>query len=215
MDTDKMKRIANNEADKAARIAADPHFRKRLTEIRHKWSIPPDGFTSVEERRQQGASTLSASDPEEKFRSDLTKLMDEFCPNPHWYWGLHSYVLFNKLEFFMPNLPGPRIRMRFDAKGQRVGVDIELDPGHTPEDIVAMWPYVKNVLRIIDYGPVKRQPYHNIQRDNEIAELKYKHNMSNKDISKHMSDKGFNVTTEYVSTILKRRKDKFDTSPAD
>lgn len=215
MRTGRMKRITNNEVDRAARIAADPRFRKQLAGIRNKWNIPPDGFASIEERRQQGAPTRSVADPDEEFRGDLIKLIDEFCPNPHWYWGLHSYVLFNKLEFFKPNLQGPRIRMRFDTKGQRAGVDIELDPGHSSDDIMAIWPYAKNVLHTIKDVPIKSQTYHNIQRDNEIVELKYKHKLSNKDISRHMDDKGYKVTPEYISTILKRHKDRVDTSPAD
>jgi len=189
----KFEKMQLKDADKAVRIVANKSFQKRVVYLRQ----------------------LEGNNSDEEFQKGLEKLTSDFCPNNRWLRGVHAYVLTDNIALLKPDLSGPRIKLRFNPDGKRVGVDLELDPETTGEDLDTIWPYAKNVLRTIRSVPIKSQPYPNLERDNEIVELKFKQHKSNKAISEYMADKEYKVTTEYISTIVKRHQERIDTNPAE
>jgi hypothetical protein len=190
MDSKRLDKLKLRETDRVARIIANKSFQKRVAELRQ-------------------------SEFSKDLDKELKKLTSDFCPNNRWLSGVQAYVLTDNIAYFKPDLSGTRIKLRFNPDGKRVGVDLELDPETTSEDLDAIWPYAKNVLRTIKSVPIKSQPYSFLDRDAEIIKLKFEDNMSNSAIAQHMADKHYVITPEYISTIIKRYKERIDTNPTE
>ncbi len=187
---DKLTQLRKREAEKALRIVASRSFQDRIT--------------AFKEAKKAGATNSEL----DTILADITKT---FFPNERWLSGLRQYASTGDKAVLIPDLIGPRIKLRFDSEGKKVGVDLELDPQTEREDIDAVWDLVKNVLRTIKDTPLKNQPYPRLERDSKIFAMRHDKGMSNKEIAAYLAKQGHAITPEYVSTIIKRYQERIDT----
>ena len=187
---DKLAKLKEREAAKVLRTVASVAFQNRVT-----------AYKSVKEAGPTKAA----------LQFDLEGITRDFLPNERWISGLKRYLATDDVADLMPDTLGPRIKLRFDSDGNKVGVDLELDPQTELVDIEAIWDLANNVLRTIKDTPTKTQPYHNLKRDSLIYNLRQSTDKTNREIAEFVSEQGYQgVTPEYISTILKRYEERLD-----
>jgi hypothetical protein len=184
--TDKLMQLKEREAAKVLRVVDNVAFQNRIAVFK-------------------AAKASGVEDAE--LQAQLEIITNDFLPNDRWIRGLKNYIATNDVNNLMPDLLGPRIKFRFNDAGNKVGLDLELDPYTELVDIEAVWDLANNVLLTIKDTPLKTQAYHNLKRDSMIYHLRQTTDMTNFKIAEFATAQGYQgITPEYITTIIRRYK---------
>jgi len=173
-----LKRVLDRNRRLAARLVANPRFQSKVSDLRKKWDIPPQGFESEKAcsdfyvRLMERADIYDSnprnphiSSPIIEFGGDLTSICLELeLRAERWKDFVQNYLLYNRPGFFTSSA------VKVEGGMRRNDVRFNIISDETQDELLATYPMLKSLRQL--YEPrSKVSGWPKLERDKKIHEL--------------------------------------------
>lgn len=152
-------------------LISDQKFKQRLLNLREKWGIPTDGFSSIENRNKWEHSLVNLTQSN-KFNQEFENLLSNF-PR-HYANEIYEYLLSDTLDH-IPSVGQEKVRFFWEADNKNQGKErlfIEIFSDTTIKDIQSIWRFVNKVQKsAVGYSEGRQKPKEMFERNLMIYKL--------------------------------------------